>query len=278
MSKDQEFFDTLKQSVVTESNRIRADPVCYIPILEEYITFFRDNNILAKPNQTPIETYEGPHAYEEAIKFLKKQKPVPTLTYDVRLYQAALDHAKDIGPKGLYSHESTDGKNASERIDKYCEWETACCENIDLGAHSGVDVIVSLLVDDGIEKRLHREHLFREEFTHFGVAAAAHKDYETIVVINYVGGIRDLGRPFFNRETYKYEYPCDLNLGTKAAVKKERKLKSSYQLQDEDAPDGTIEVKMKKAVRLYDGKKNKVTRKYYTLENGTHHVVEVEEI
>ena len=35
---------------------------------------------------------------------------------------------------------------------------------------------------------------------------------------------------------------------------------------------------MKKETRLWEGKKNKVTRKYYTLDNGTHHVVEVENI
>lgn len=275
--KDQDFYDTLKMSVITESNRIRADPVCYIPILEEYIGYFKDGNILAKPGQVPIETYEGVNAFEEAIKFLKKQKPVPTLTYDERLFNAANDHAKDIGPKGLYSHEGSDGKNPSERVDKYCEWEKACCENVELGGQTGVDVIISLLVDDGVEKRLHREHLFREEFTHIGASSGPHKDYDIVTVIVYVGGVRNLGRPFFNRSTYKYDYPSDLNFGT-AKVKKEKKFKSSYQLQDEDAPDGTVEVKMKKETRLWEGKKNKVTRKYYTLDNGTHHVVEVEEI
>lgn len=274
-------LEHIKQSVLTESNRLRADPTSYIPILKEYMTYFKDDdNILYKPNQTPLETYEGKNAYLEAIDFLKRQRPVQTLTFDERLTKAAQEHADDLGPLGLYTHDSKDGKNVSERIDKYCEWEKACCENIDLGGNSGVDVMVSLLVDDGMEKKLHREHLFREEFTHFGIGVAIHKDFDTIVVIDYVGGIRDKGKPYFDRSTYKYEYPKDLTIGfkNKDSNKKEFRVKSSYQLQDDDAPDGTNSIKVLKQCRLFEGKKNKVTKKYYTLENGTHHVVEVEEI
>lgn len=273
-------FEDLKQSVLTESNRIRADPTSYVPILKQYLTFFKDkNNILYKPLQTPIETYEGSKAYEEAILFLKKQRPVHTLTFNENLSKSAQEHASDIGPLGLFTHESKDGKNVSERIDKFCEWENACAENIDLGSKTGVEVIVNLLVDDGTEKRLHRDHLFREEFTHIGIGAAEHKDYEVIVVIDYVGGIRDLGKPFYDIATYKYEFPKNLSLGFKAKdQKKEFKVKSSYQLADEDAPDGTVGMKILKQTRLYEGKKNRVTKKYYSLENGTHHVVEVEEI
>lgn len=272
--KDSYFYDSLVQSIVTESNRIRADPTCYIPLLEEYMTYFKEDNIIHKPNTNPIETYEGINAYQAAIKFLKKQKPLSTLTFDDRLAKAANDHVNDLGPKGLFSHDSTDGKNASERIEKYLEWETACAENIELGSQTGQDVIISLLVDDGLEKKIHREHLFREELTHFGVSAGPHKDFETIVVIDYTGGIRDLGKPFFDKSTYKYDFPSDLE----KKKEKNTKPKSSYQLQDEDAPDGTIEVKMKKELRIWDGRKNKVTRKYYTLNNGSSHVVEIEEL
>lgn len=273
VTKDNYFFDSLVQSVVAESNRIRADPTSYIPILEEYIGYFKDN-VLHKPGQTPIETYEGPNAFTEAIKFLRKQKPLSTLTFDENITKAALDHVNDLGSKGLFSHEGTDGKSASERIDKYCEWEKACAENIEVGCQSGVDVIVSLLVDDGIEKKIHRQHLFREELTHFGVASGPHKLYETVVVIDYTGGIREHGKPFFDKSTYKYQYPADLD----EKKEKSKKPKTSYQLQDEDAPDGTVQVKMTKELRLWEGRKNKVTRKYYTLQDGSHHVVEVEEL
>ena len=35
------------------------------------------------------------------------------------------DHAKDLGSKGLSSHEGSDGNGLSERIEKYVEWDGA---------------------------------------------------------------------------------------------------------------------------------------------------------
>lgn len=44
---------------------------------------------------------EGPGAYIEAIEFLQAQKPVAILKWAPELARAALDHVRDIGPKGL---------------------------------------------------------------------------------------------------------------------------------------------------------------------------------
>lgn len=278
MSKDPYFYDSVKQSIITEINRVRADPICYIPILQQFITYFKENNVLETPTHTRIETIEGTSAFEEAIKYLKKQRPMHTLTFDERIYLACADHVKDIGQKGLFSHESSDGKNVSERLEKYLEWENACCENILLGLSTGTEAVVSMLVDDGVPTRIHREHIFRPEINYLGVAAGTHKGFRHIVVIDFLGGIRDSGKPHFNKITFKYEYPAQINLANNKSEKKVKKLKSSYQLHDDDAPDGTTEMRMKKETRLWDGKKNKVTRKYYTIANGSHHVVEVEQL
>lgn len=44
-------YEKLKSSVLTESNRIRADPTSYVAILKEYMTYFKENtNVLYKPN------------------------------------------------------------------------------------------------------------------------------------------------------------------------------------------------------------------------------------
>lgn len=271
-ASDNFFYDTLISSTVTELNRIRADPTCYISILESQLGFFRDN-ILHRPNQTPIETYEGQAAFKEAIAFLKKQRPLQTLTFDENLSKSACDLVSDLGPKGLLSHETSDGKNLSDRIEKYSEWEKSCGETIDIGSKTGVDVVVNILVDDGVEKRIHRQHMFRDDYSYFGVSAGAHKQYGSIVVIDFTGGLRPKGKPFFDKSTYKYEYPEDLS-----SKKKNVKPKSNYQLQDEDAPDGTVEIKMKNEIRIWDGKRNKVTKKFYCLDNGTTHIIEMEDL
>jgi hypothetical protein len=208
----------------------------------------------------------------EAISFLQNQKPVPELIFNEHLSQACADHVKDIGSKGLVTHESSDGKNVSERIEQHCEWDGACGESIDFGSRTGVDIILSFLVDDGLEKRPQRKHLFNENFKYIGIAVGEHKEYEIVAVLNYCSGIREKGKPFYNLGEYKYEYPETNNSNTN------KKPKTAFQLEDPDAPDNTVSVRITRNNKLYDGKYIKITKKYYTLEDGSQHIVEIEDI
>lgn len=265
-------FSELNQAILNEHNRIRAEPQAYIPYLQEYLEKFK-GTILYKAGQTPIQTAEGIAAVEECILFLKKQVPVDTLTFDIRIFKAADDHLKECGPRGLVTHDSIDGKNASERIEKYCEWSGALAENIDFGSKKAQDCLINMIVDDGIPGRGHRKNIFNPELKYIGIASGAHRDCETMVVINYVSGIRDLGKPYYDYSNFKYEYPKDLN------KPKEKKMKTSFQLQDEDAPDNTVSIKLTKSAKLYDENKvRRATQKFYTLADGTIHIVEIEEV
>ena len=123
-------YQQLALDVFNEQNRVRTNPDSYIEKLERATKFFKDK-IFRHPAELPIETYEGVQGILEAIEFLKKQKPVEALQYSGELSQACKDHAKDIGSKGLSSHEGSDGNGLSERIEKYIEWDGAVAENLD---------------------------------------------------------------------------------------------------------------------------------------------------
>lgn len=271
-------FEELQKAILTEHNRIRQDPSSYIPILEKQISYFK-GDILYRPREPGLQTFEGPSAYHEAINFLKKQKPLDALTFDERLSQAAIDHANDIGPKGLLSHDGTDGKTVSDRIEQHVEWDQNCGENIDVGSKTGQDVILSLLVDDGVKERGHRANLFKPDFKYVGIGCAPHREYEVVTIINYVGNLREKGKPFFDYDTFKYEYPSDIGSGIRETVDKSKKSnrKSKFNIDDEDAPEGTVSVRLVKTSRIYKGRKIIVTKKFYKLEDGTEHVVELEE-
>lgn len=269
-------YQELKQSIFRELNKLRVNPKSYIPLIESQMTNFKDN-ILIRKNDTAIETHEGDAAYEEAIIFLMTQAAVNPLELDERLSLASQDLVDDIGPKGLVSHEGTKGKSLSDRIESYCEWDTACGESIEIGGKSGEEIIVSLLVDDGVADRGDRVNLFKKEFKFLGISCGDHKEYGTITVLNFSGGVRDKDTPFYNYENYKYEYPANLDKKTVEEGTKKMKVKNSFQLDDPDAPDGTVSVKIMKSTKLYNGKKLTITKKFYTLNNGQTHVVEVEE-
>lgn len=270
----------LVNSVLTEHNRVRQDPASYIPILLEHLKYFK-GDVLYKPKEIPVQTFEGIAAVEDAIQFLKKQKPMDALTYDESITKACEDHVKDIGPKGLLSHDSTDGKTMSDRVELYCEWDSSCGENIDLGAKRGQDVIVNFLIDDGVEARGHRKNMFKSEFKYIGISSGPHRDFDTVTVLDYVGGVREKGKPFYDYQNFKYEFPKEVNSGfkkdEKVEKKKEVKTKNSYQLNDVDAPEGTASVRIIKKTKIYNGKRISVTKKFYTLEDGTQHIVELEE-
>lgn len=269
-------YEALKKSILTEQNRIRQDPQSYIPILRAYLKLFK-GNVLYKPKEIPLETNEGKDAVEEAISFLKRQKPVDPLTFDERLAHACEEHVNDIGPKGLLSHDSTDGKSMSDRIELYVDWDESCGENIELGDKTGQDVILSLLIDDGIAERGHRANLFKKEFKYIGISCGAHRDYDVLSVLAYVGGIRDKGKPYFDYNNFKLDIPPHKDEGFKKQEIKKTKQKNPFQVNDEDAPDGTVAVKIVKKEKDYRGRKISVTKKVYTLADGTQQIIEVEE-
>ena len=123
-------YDQLAIDVFNEQNRVRTNPESYIEKLESATKFFKDK-IFRHPAELPIETYEGVQGFYNAIEFLRNQEPAEPFQYVNELSQACKDHAKDLGSKGLSSHEGSDGNGLSERIEKYVEWDGAITENLD---------------------------------------------------------------------------------------------------------------------------------------------------
>jgi uncharacterized protein YkwD len=265
-------WEELRQAIVDEHNKLRSDPLSYIPILEAHLEYFKDS-VLYRPGETPVQTYEGKEAYLKAIEFLKTVEPAEGLTLHEALTASATEHAADIGPKGLVTHEGTEGRNLSDRIENHSEWEVACGENIDFGSKNAVNIIVNLLVDDGVESRPKRNHLFNPKFRFVGVGIHDHKDYDYVVVLDYAGGLREKGTPYYDYKNYKFDYDKFVK-----ETAKDKRPKSSFQLDDPDAPYDTKSVKIVKENRLFDNRLHKITKKYYTLQDGTIHIVEVEDV
>lgn len=264
-------YEEFAYKVIQEHNKVRTDPSSYIEKIQNLMKHFR-GNVLYKPREDPVNTYEGKAAFDEAIEFLRKQHPVDALTPDDRLSLACKDHTNDIGPKGNASHESSDGKTVSDRIEKYCEWDGACSENIDLGTSCAEDLIINFIVDDGIPQRLQRRNLFSPELKFIGVAAGEHKEYKIGTVVNYVTGVRNLGETSPDVKNFITEY-----LKKAEERKKNPKPLNPFQEEDPDAPDDTVSVKIIKTTKLIQGKQKKITRKIYSLSDTTQHIVEIED-
>ena len=174
--------------VLIEQNNVRTNPASYIPKLKKLLTYFRDNTLII-PGEEPVKTFEGVYAVEEAIEFLGKVNPLHEMKIDVNLSNACRDHVADIGTRGLATHEGSDGKGLVERIEKYCEWDRTCAESIEFGYKNEENIVMNMIIDDGVKERHQRKNLFNSEFNFVGVGVGPHRDYGVVTVINYAGGV-----------------------------------------------------------------------------------------
>lgn len=185
-------LNVLKKEIFDEHNRIRKNPKAYIPLLEKQLEYFKGNVMYKPDDPVGIMTQEGPAAFKECIKFLKSQAPVKELTLNISLSRAAQDHANDIGPKGLTDHIGSDNSEPADRIEKYLTWDITIAENLDFGGKSGEEILVSLIVDDGVKNRGHRANIFKDDIKYIGIGLSKHNsDYEVCTIMTYVGDITD---------------------------------------------------------------------------------------
>jgi uncharacterized protein YkwD len=283
----------LKTEVVESHNLARTNPKAFIPILEKYMTYFK-GKILNKPgNDFGIETAEGKEAYNECIAFLKKQAPVGKLTLDTELSKASQDHADDIGPSGSCDHVGTDGQTSADRIEKYIDWDVTLCENIDFGAVSGEEILISLLVDDGVPDRGHRNTIFNPKLKLIGVGIANHAEYGTCTVMDYIGGVIEYKnssgspkKPAAKVDDHKQAIGALKAAASKKGaddlakeLNKKAKIVSDNPFEDDpDAPANAVSVSIKTTSKKAGNKTTKKTVKTYTLDDGSQEIVELEEV
>ena len=263
-------FIAIQKDLFIELNNLRKDPKSYIPLIEAEMKLLKKNNILKKPDSNlQIQTIEGKDAYQDAIKFLERQQPVQPLNEESRLSSAAIDLVRDLGQRGIVSHQDQYGQYVSERIEKYCEWDYSASEVIEVSSKNPQDILISLLVDDGLKNRPDRKTLFNQKYNFVGIGCGAHSEYEIVTVMVFVGSIRQKGTLFYQMGS-NFELRNQYN-------EYEDGIDNPYLINDPDAPDKTTGLRIVKCKKNLGNKKIIVNKKFYKLDNGTEYVVELEE-
>lgn len=173
-------------AVVREMNLARQHPDIYACYLEELRARFR-GDFLVLPGRTMLRSREGVVAIDEAIRFLQNVRPIAPLIISPGISLAAAEHVADQAT-GAFGHGGSDHSKPSDRMNRHGTWSTLWGENISYGKAIARDVVIALIIDDGLRSRKHRKNIFNPAFNYAGAAFGPHARYRIVCSIDFAGG------------------------------------------------------------------------------------------
>jgi hypothetical protein len=180
------YMSPLEREVLQEINNARKNPKVYAEYLEEMRRYYRGKRY-ERPGRTTILTREGMPALEEAVKFLGSATGIASLSPSRGMSLGARDLVNDQKRSGAVGHAGSDGSNPGSRVNKYGQWQRTIGENIEYGGENGREVVINMIVDDGVPGRGHRRNLFDPEFGVAGIACDTHPVYRRMCTVTFAG-------------------------------------------------------------------------------------------
>ena len=98
------------------------------------------------------------------------------------LYKIALGHAKISGKNGTVGHQ-----RFNERFKPVMKKYNRVAENCGYGYDDAVEIVLELLIDQGISSLGHRKNILNPIYNSIGVSIQDHKDYRTNCVMDFGG-------------------------------------------------------------------------------------------
>jgi uncharacterized protein YkwD len=178
-------------SLVRETNVARQNPARYASYVEAIRSSF-DGQHYTMPGGTKVRSKEGVRALNDAIRFLQHASPQSALILSPGMCRASADHCADQAG-GRKGHDGSDRSNPSARISRYGDWGGGWGENISYGKTNARDIVLALIIDDGLPARKHRKNIFNPNFNVVGAAFGPHAVYRTVCSMDFAGSYVERG-------------------------------------------------------------------------------------
>jgi uncharacterized protein YkwD len=183
-------------AVIAEMNLARQNHALYATYLEELRPLYSGNLLLS--GHMRLRTKEGVRAVDEAIRFLSTAKPIQALIVSPGMSRGAADHCANQVSGGM-GHSGADGSSPARRMSRYGVWGSSWGENISYGKTTARDIVIQLIVDDGLRARKHRKNIFNPNFNYAGAASGPHARYHVICNIDFAGEYTERGQSLVAR-------------------------------------------------------------------------------
>ena len=165
-AEDADFLHEDEKQVILYANLARANGRLFAStFLDEYIRIKK-----LKPNSYTRSLYDE----------LRQVRDLPMLLPEKDLYKVAREHASWSGKKGYEGH-----KGFKQRFSPIMKKYAEVGENIYYGPYTPLEIVIQLLIDEGIEDLGHRKNLLSPKFNSIGVAIKPHKTYEYNCVMGF---------------------------------------------------------------------------------------------
>ena len=116
------------------------------------------------------------------IDELEKLPKLPPLQWDPTLYESARIHATEMGASGKTGH-----ANFSKRMAAANKKFGVSGENCYYGESDALEIVMDLLIDEGVYDFGHRRNILDKEFSFVGVSIQPHKEFEYNCVQDFAG-------------------------------------------------------------------------------------------
>jgi len=163
---DEKFMTKEEKEVVYILNLVRSFPRLFLStVLAKYPVYSGKNDLV-----------NDKYYYQSLVATLGKMEQQTLLFADKECYTSAACHAQTSGIKGYTGHERT---SAGCKAKKYFMGE--CC---DYGNEDPFEIVMSLLIDEGVASLGHRSILLGD-YGSIGVAIRPHKTYGHTAVLDF---------------------------------------------------------------------------------------------
>lgn len=170
-----------ERAILDELNKVRSNPQSYIAYLEEYKKLFKGKNV-EYPDSIML-TFEGTKAVDEAIKFLRNAPKLEPFTFSTGLAKPAKLQLNDLLENYSLGHIGKDKSNLPKRIARFGKTGKLSAENIMNQVGNPKDIVMLLIIDDGLKQRGHRKNIFNKTFKEVGIAFGKGKNNDLITVM-----------------------------------------------------------------------------------------------